>query len=139
MNHPVFDTHDGLYIQKEGLAMGSSPAPALANGWMSQFDGIIQGEATLFARYMDDIIRNINRVEIEDKLVEINNLHPNLKFTIEREENKSIPFLDMKILHEDNGKLSSTWYNKPTDTGLIMNYHALAPKKYKRSVLSGFV
>ena len=44
----------------------------------------------------------------------------------------------MKIIHNKR-HLSSTWYNKPTDTGLIMNYHALAPKKYKRSVVSGFV
>ena len=44
----------------------------------------------------------------------------------------------MKIIHLGNN-LTSTWYNKPTDTGLIMNYHALAPKRYKRSVVSGFV
>ena len=56
----------------------------------------------------------------------------------EREENGSIPFLDMQILHHKRD-LSSTWYNKPTDTGLIMNYHALAPKRYKHSVVSGFV
>ena len=87
---------------------------------------------------MDDIIRNIKQIDIEEKLATINNLHPSLKFTIEREENGSIPFLDMKIIH-NNGQLSLTWYNKPTDTGLIMNYYALAPKKYKRSVVSGFV
>ena len=46
----------------------------------------------------------------------------------------------MKILHDrDTGKLQSTWYSKPTDTGLILNFHALAPKRYKRSVVSGFV
>ena len=28
---------------------------------------------------------------------------------------------------------------KATDTGLIMNYHALAPRKYKQSVVAGFV
>ena len=44
----------------------------------------------------------------------------------------------MKIIHLKRD-LSSTWYNKPTDTGLIMNYHALAPKRYKHSVVSGFV
>ena len=92
----------------------------------------------LYARYMDDIIRNIKQIDIEEKLATINNLHPSLKFTIEREENGSIPFLDMKIIR-NNGQLSSTWYNKPTDTGLIMNCYALAPKKYKRSVVSGFV
>ena len=37
------------------------------------------------------------------------------------------------------GVLSSTWYSKTTDTGLILNYHSLAPKRYKRSVMSGFV
>ena len=37
------------------------------------------------------------------------------------------------------GVLSSTWYFKPTDTGLIMNFHALAPMKYKRAVVIGFV
>ena len=70
--------------------------------------------------------------------VAINNLHPSLKFTIEREENGCIAFLDMKLIHENNS-VSSTWYNKPTDTGLIMNFHALAPKRYKHSVVSGFV
>ena len=57
---------------------------------------------------------------------------------MEREENGEIPFLDMKILNT-KGKLSSTWYTKPSDTGLMMNYHALAPKRYKRSVVSGCV
>ena len=87
---------------------------------------------------MDDIYRNIKHSLINAKLEEINNLHPNLQFTIEREENGSIPFLDMRLIHKGN-KLESTWYNKPTDTGLILNYHALAPKRYKRSVVSGFV
>ena len=46
----------------------------------------------------------------------------------------------MRLIHNLlTGELSSTWYNKPTDTGLIMNYHSLAPKRYKRSVVSGFV
>ena len=40
-------THDGYYIQTEGLAMGSPPAPHLANGWMSQFDSDIKGESKL--------------------------------------------------------------------------------------------
>ena len=79
-------------------------------------------------------------VSAEQKLEEINSLHPNLQFTLEREKDKQLPVLDMKILRDQpTGKLSSTWYNKPTDTGLIMNYHALAPKRYKRSVVSGFV
>ena len=44
----------------------------------------------------------------------------------------------MRIVNSE-GTLSSIWYHKPTDTGLIMNFHAMAPKRYKRSVVSGFV
>ena len=118
--------------------MGSPPAPHFANGWLSKYDSTIQGNAKLYARYMDDIIQNMIRDRIDQKLEDINKLHPSLKFTIERESDGQIPFLDMKITNTQ-GKLSSTWYNKPTDTGLIMNFHAVAPKRYKRSVVSGFV
>ena len=111
--------------------MGSPSAPHFANGWLIQFDPIIMGEGCkLFSRYMDDIIMIIKRGRVEGKLSQINSLHPNLKFTCEREVDGKLPFLDMMIINT-NGRLSSTWYNKPTDTGLIMNFHALAPKKYK--------
>ena len=43
------------------------------------------------------------------------------------------------LIIRDGESLSSTWYSKPTDTGLGMNYHALAPRRYKRSVAAGFV
>ncbi|XP_057302874.1 uncharacterized protein LOC130637039 [Hydractinia symbiolongicarpus] len=132
----VMSTHDGYYQQVDGLAMGSPPAPMLANGWLSKFDDIIKGDADLFARYMDDIIRNINKDKIQEKLNEINNIHPSLKFTIERENNREIAFLDMSI-KRTHGNLVSKWYTKPTDTGLTLNFHALAPKQYKRSVVSG--
>ena len=135
-------THNGYYRQVDGLVMGSppppSPAPLLANGWLSKFDDQIKGSAKLYARYMDDIIRDIKEAQIQMKLEEINSLHPSLKFTIERETNDSIPFLDMKILRM-NGQLSSTWYTKPTDTGLTMNFHSMAPVNYKKSVVAGFV
>ena len=52
---------------------------------------------------------------------------------------QKLSFLDMQVNHDhETAELSSTWYYKPTDTGLIMTYHALAPKWYKHSVVSGF-
>ena len=59
---------------------------------------------------------------------EVNSLHPSLNFTVERETNGTIPFLDMKITHMEN-RLESSWYTKDTDTGFLMNFHALAPLK----------
>ena len=89
---------------------------------------------------MDDIIENEKKVLIEQRLSNINELHENLKFTLEREENQQLPVVDMKMIHDHKtDQLSSTWYNKPTDAGLIMNYHALVLKHCKCSLVSGFV
>jgi hypothetical protein len=87
---------------------------------------------------MDDILRNINKDKVQEKLAEINSYHPLLKFTLEEETDQSLAFLDMKIKRSGN-TLSSTWYQKKTDTGLTMNYHSFAPAKYKKSVVSGLI
>ena len=110
--------------------MGSSPAPHLANGWLSQFESTIRGKAALYSRYMDDIIWSIETNNIDSHLAMINSIHPNLTFTHEIPKDGRLPFLDMEIINT-NGVLSSKWYRKPTDTGLTLNYHSLAPLKYK--------
>ena len=35
--------------------------------------------------------------------------------------------------------MSPTWYKKSTEMGLLMNYHTLAPMKYKKSVIIGMI
>ena len=43
------------------------------------------------------------------------------------------------VLYNLEGQLLSGWYRKPTDTGLTLNFHSLAPLRYKKSVVIGFV
>ena len=78
-------TSDSYYLQIDGLAMGSPPAPMLANGWLSMFDNIIKRNAFLSTCYMDEILHDIERDLIAQKLNEINSVHPALKFTVEKE------------------------------------------------------
>ena len=52
-----------------------------------------------------------------------------LKFSIDVEVEGKLPVLDLCINHL-NDKLISTWYCKPLDTGLIINFHTLAPSQY---------
>ena len=87
---------------------------------------------------MNVIVRTMKVDLNENKLIEINLLYSKLKFTLEVEQNDRLSFLDMCIEHNNNS-LSSTWYCKPTDTGLLLNFHALTPKRFKRSVVQGFV
>ena len=55
----LMKTHKGFYRQTDGLAMGSPPAPLIANGWLSTYDPRIRENAKVYARYMDDILRSI--------------------------------------------------------------------------------
>ena len=38
-----------------------------------------------------------------------------------------------------NGKIDTSWYQKPTDTGLILQFRALAPVKYKKNIIEGTI
>ena len=48
------------------------PKQYLTNGWLSKLDNAIRGEAKLYFRYMDDILRDIKKHHIKTKLEEIN-------------------------------------------------------------------
>ena len=70
------------------LAMGSPPAPHLANGWFSQFENLIEDDTKII--YMRDtwmiIYVEINQMLAGgQKLEEMNNIHKNLEFTLETE------------------------------------------------------
>ena len=72
-------------------------------------------------------------------MAEINGLHENLTFTFETEDDdRNLSFLDTRLQHKQH-IISSSWYSKPTDTVLILNFHSLAPTKYKRNIVQGMI
>ena len=97
-----------------------------------------QPPASLFHRYMDDILRTVKKDEVPGLLIKVNSLHPNLQFTAEETQDGVIPFLDMEI-RVSGDRLESTWYTKPTDTGTCLSFHACAPMRYKRNTIEGSV
>ena len=38
-----------------------------------------------------------------------------------------------------DNKIETTWYTKPTSTGVTLNFNAIAPNKFKRAVVRSFV
>ena len=97
-----------------------------------------ESKAKVFGRYVDDILRSAKINEIEQILTNSNSLHKNLEFTIEKLDNNRMPFLDMMV-HLEDGKIQTSWYQKPTDTGLVLHYRALAPTTYKRNITEGTI
>ena len=52
----------------------------------------------------------------------INSRHPNIRFTMEKELNRKLPFLDVLIDNSDANSLLTRVYRKKTFTGLLTNY-----------------
>ena len=65
----------------------------------------------------------------------INNLHQNIKFTMEEESNGELAFLDT-VLKQDNGEISVLVYRKPTRTDQYLQYSSHHQTICKESVVS---
>ena len=68
----------------------------------------------------------------------MNNVHPNISFTVEKEtDDGKLPFLDV-LIHREQDHLSFSWYHKVCWTGRFLNFHSFVPINWKRGLLRGF-
>ena len=88
---------------------------------------------SLWKRYVDDTLTIIKRDHKDTFLDHLNSMDANIKFTSEDpKEDGSISFLDILIIPEENGKLNTTVYRKPTHTDMYLHWdsHHNIPSKY---------
>ena len=64
----------------------------------------------------------------------LNKQHKKISRTSEMEQNGSLPFLDIKVNHENN-KFVTSVYRKPTFSGFFTNFESFISKYYKRSLI----
>ena len=135
----IFEFSESTYMQLIGIAMGTKPAPSIANIFMDEkVDKIVwilakelnnSGSMLKFMkRFLDDIFMLFkgSTQSLHTFIDKINNIHPSLKFTMTHTTPKSkentctcekleaIPFLDT-LCRIKNGKISTNLYKKPTD------------------------
>ena len=111
-----------IYSQKEGLFIGNALSPILAEIFMGSIEKSIEDKSwfpRFWIRYVDDILAVVNRQSEEKILSELNILHANIKFTMEKEIEGKIPFLDLELSRQGHG-ISFNIYRKPTDAPLCI-------------------
>ena len=69
----------------------------------------------VWKRFVDDVYSILKRTHLENFFHHINNLHQNIKFTMEEESNGELAFLDT-LLKRINGEISVLVYRKLTHT-----------------------
>ena len=99
-SHFIFN--GGYYNQIDGVAMGSPLGPVLTKIFMCHFEEkwVLNNNArpSIWFQYVDDTFTLFDsKNTVTQFLHYLNNCHANIKFTVEFEENSTIPFLDILI------------------------------------------
>ena len=91
----------------------------------------IDFKPTFYKRYVDDtfvLFKDQSHVNLF--LNYVNNVHPNIKFTVDVESNDQLSFLDILISRCGNEFITSV-YRKETFTGLGLNFFSHCPLNFK--------
>ncbi|KAJ8959261.1 hypothetical protein NQ317_019682 [Molorchus minor] len=113
-----------IYKQTLGMPMGSPVSPILAQYVM---DDLLE----------NDIILTIPQGSTQTLLQVFNSYHPRLQFTIEEDDNHSVPFLDTKVIRKDDNKLITSWYTKPGASGRFLHYESYHEQRQKVNLVLG--
>ena len=127
------------YELSDGLAMGAPASPAIANIYMASLEkrALETWNGTkpkTWYRFVDDIFSIVKQSQVNDFLKHLNEQHPSIRFTMELEKDKKLPFLDVTV-HRTGETLTTTVYRKPTHSGRYLNFSSHHPPSAKRSVV----
>ena len=110
-----FTSGDLVYLQTDGVAMGSPLGPVLAGILMVDLERslvpLVTAELSFWRRYVDDTITFVKIGTVDHILSMLNNFDPNIQFTYETEYNFKLAFLDV-MLYRDGENAVTTVYRK---------------------------
>lgn len=138
LNENYFWHENELYKQPDGLAMGAPTSSLLSEVFLQSLEHnsiykiLIELNIEAYIRYVDDIlIVYDNQVtDIAHMLSLFNNLHPNITFTMELENDLEINFLDLTI-HRLIDRVHASIYRKPTASDSLIHFEPCHTVEHK--------
>ena len=136
LNTTYFKFQGKMYEQVKGAAMGSPFSPIVANLFMEDLEtkslATVPPTPKIWKRFVDDTFTIIQKADKDAFLDHINSIDSSIHFTYEdSKEDGSIPFLDMLITSDEEGRLNTNVYRKPTHTDQYLHWdshHAITSK-----------
>jgi hypothetical protein len=136
-----FSFNKQFYTQIFGTPMGSNLSPTLAKRIMDNLLNDCISKLTFnlpfIKKYVDDIICAVPSDKTEELLQVFNNYNKDIQFTIELENDFSVPFLDTKLIRTPQNTIILDWYQKPTNSGRYINYLSHHTAKIKINFILG--
>lgn len=88
-------------------------------------------EIPFLKKFVDDIVCSIPENRVDEILQVFNSYDSNIQFTVEVEKDRSVPFLDTKLIRSSENRIILDWYIKPTSSGRHLNYNSFHTEKIK--------
>ena len=137
-----FSFNNIMHRQIDGVAMGSPLGPALANIFVGFHERRLFKSVKkpwMYFRYVDDtFICCKDEDECNNLFSSLNSLHPALRFTMEKEQNNCLPFLDV-LVEKNCSSFETSIYRKATFSGQYVHWNSFSPKKRKISLIHTLV
>ena len=136
----AFSFNNQLYEQVDGVSMGGSLGPLLANIIMVELEAkvirplIDDGTIKFYTRFVDDTLLLIKDDDVERIKDALERFDSNLKFTYDKFEEGNPHFLDIEIT--SNGLKI---YRKDTFTGHYTNFNSFVPWNHRISWIRSLV
>jgi hypothetical protein len=128
-----------FYNQKDGVTMGSPLVPVVANIYMEHFEKqAISSAVKKPARWYTFVVWPHGEDELQGFLEHLNSIHQNIAFTMEVEQQGTLPFLDVLVRRTD-GSLGHWVYRKPMHTDLYLYAKSEHHPAQKPAMLSTLV
>ena len=83
---------------------------------------------------MNDVISAVSATEAERLLSHFNSVEPSIQFTLEREKDIHLPFLDLNVSRGVRENLETKVYRKLTHTDKYLAFDSHHPICHKKSV-----
>ena len=129
------------YRQVDGISMGSPLGSLLADVYMFHLETTVLKStiesAIMYIRYVDDIFLIIPKhANASAILIGVNQVDDNIKFTLEEEIERELPFLDVLMKWEEDGSIRRSIYRKTSYTGQYLHFQSSVPRAQKRNLVS---
>ena len=141
----LFEDH--VYTIENAGPIGLSLMVVIAEGYLQFIESkalqnaIVNGCGPLsFLRYVDDRhSRFQSDAQVDNFLIELNQQDPQIQYTVDREQNGCLPFIDVQVTNNRQGKYEFNVYRKDAITNVQIKPNSSINPKTFNGVFKGFL